>query len=79
MSHTAGKKRTVIVSHPEFDKFGVAGIQESKRFAETLIDGQKQMIAMAERSGEAPDQIAKVKKYVQDFTIVIRSIDDEII
>lgn len=79
MSRTGGKKRTVIVSHPDFDKPGAAGVLEAKNFAQTLIDGQKQMIAMAEKSGEPPEQIAKVRNYVKAYRIVIRSIDDEII
>jgi len=79
MSPTAGKKRTVIVSHPDFDKPGILGIEEAKNFAQTLIDGQEQMIKMAQNSGEPLTQILAVRKYVKAFTIVIRSLDDEII
>ena len=74
-----GKRRTVIVAHPDFDQAGVVGVKEAKDFAMTLLDGQKQMIAMAEKSGAPPMEIAKVRRYVQSFQIVIRSIDDEII
>ncbi len=75
----AGKRRTIIIAHPDFDQLGAAGVQEAKDFATTLLDGQKQMIAMAEKSGAPPLEIAKVRKHVKDFQIVIRSIDDEII
>ena len=74
-----GKRRTVIVAHPDFDQPGARGVQEAKDFAMTLLDGQKQMIAMAEKSGAAPEEIAKVRRYVKSFQIVIRSLDDEII
>lgn len=79
MLPTVGKKRTVIVSHPDFDKPGAKGIQEAKNFAEQLLAGQKQMIDMAEKSGEPSAQISAVSKYVKSFKIVIRSIDDELI
>ena len=79
MSRTGGKRRTVIVAHPDFDAPGKAGIRDAKLFAMTLLNGQKQMIKMAEDSGEPTEQIAKVRQYVKSFTIVIRSIDDEII
>lgn len=74
-----GKRRTVIVAHPDFDQAGAVGVKEAKAFALTLLDGQKQMIAMAAKSGSPKEEIAKVRKYVQSFQIVIRSIDDEII
>lgn len=80
MSFTAGsKRRTVIVCHPDFDKLGADGVREAKEFAQTLLDGQRQMIEMAEKSGESASQVAKVRAYVQSFKIVIRSIDDEIL
>ena len=79
MSPMGGKRRTVIVAHPDFDKLGGAGVKEAKDFAMTLLDGQKQMIEMAEKSGAPANEIAKVKAYVKTFQIVIRSIDDEII
>lgn len=72
-------KRVVIVSHPDFDQAGTVGIREAKSFAQTLLDGQKQMIAMAEKSGAQPADIIAVREYVRNFRIVIRSIDDEII
>lgn len=79
MCHMVGKRRTVIVAHPDFDKFGAQGVQNAKEFAEQLLTGQKQMIQMAEKSGELPAHIENVKNYVKAFTIVIRSISDEII
>lgn len=75
----AGKRRSVIVAHPDFDQPKGVGVKEAKDFAMTLLDGQRQMIEMAEKSGSSPLEILKVKKYCQAFQIVIRSIDDEII
>lgn len=75
----AGRRRTVIVAHPNFDQPGAAGIKEAKDFAMTLLDGQQQLIKMAEKSGSPQNEIALVRAYVQQFQIVIRSIDDEII
>ncbi len=75
----AGKTRAVIISHPDFDARGAAGIREAKKFAENLLQGQKQMILMAEHSGEKPEQIAKVKAHTSAYRIVIRNIDGDII
>lgn len=75
----AGKTRAVIICHPDFDARGAAGISEAKAFAEQLLTGQKQMILMAEKSGEKPEQIAKVRAHTSAYRIVIRNIDKDII
>jgi hypothetical protein len=79
MLPTDGKKRVVIVSHPDFDKFGSNGIQEAKQFAEQLLSGQLQIIEMAEKSGEPAKNIEAVRQHVKAFQIVIRSIEKDII
>lgn len=78
MSLMAGSKRTVIISHPDFDKPGKLGVVEAKNFAETLLAGQKGMIEHAEQSGESLDKILQVKQHAKAYRIVIRNIDEEI-
>lgn len=74
-----GKRRAVIICHPDFDAPGAAGIQQAKDFATTMLIGQKEMISAAEKSGEPKDQIAKVRKHTKAYQIVIRSLEEDII
>ena len=68
-----------MIFHPDFDKPGRDGIQEAKEFALQLIEGQKQMIAMAEQSGEKPENIEKVKRHTKAFSVVVRNIPKDLI
>ena len=75
-----GKKlRSVLICHPDFDQPGAAGVAEAKRFAEQLIEGQKQMIEQARKSGESPEVVDQVKRYVESMMIVVRQIPEDII
>ena len=72
------KTRVVIIAHPDFQG-GAAGIKQAKDFAETMIEGQKQMIQAAEQSGEPNANIERVRRHTKAFKIVIRNIDKDII
>ncbi len=74
----AGKRRSVIISHPDFDLPGKLGVMEAKNFAEFLLAGQKEMIKTAENSGEPVENILKVREHANSYRIVIRNIDEEI-
>ena len=75
----AGKRRAVIICHPDFDQAGAMGVKEAKAFAEQLIVGQKQMIEMARQGGEDPVNIVQVENHTRAYQIVIRSIDEDIL
>lgn len=78
MSHTVGKRRTVIVHHPEFDKPGGQGVKAAKEFAMEFLNGYAAMIETARKNGEPEHKIQQIEDELGRYKIVIRSIDDEV-
>lgn len=73
-----GKRRAVIIWHPNFEG-GAEGIKEAKEFAEQLLEGQRQMIALAEKSGEKPDVIEQVRQHTNQYRVLVRKIPDDVL
>lgn len=72
-----GKRRAIVICHPDFDQPGRAGIREAQSFAKQYLEGQKQMIELAEQKGEDPITIAKIRQHTNKFLLVIRNLDKE--
>jgi len=73
------RQRAVIILHPDFDRQGAAGVREAKEFAEQLMQGQAQMIEAAEKSGEDPKKIKKIRKHAAQFQFLVRNLPEDLL
>lgn len=73
------RRRTIIVHHPDFDIPGAQGVLEAKQFAEQLIVGQKGMVEHARNSGETPETILQIERYISQLRVLVRFVDEEVI
>lgn len=77
--HGNGRRRVVVIHHPDFDQPGAEGVREAKAFAEQMLQGQQHMIEMAEESGEDLAAIEKVRQHTKAFRVLVRNLDEELI
>lgn len=73
-----GKRRAVVILHPDFDKPGRDGIQTAADFAKELADSQRAFVMEAAKT-QKKEVIDALKKHVGELIIIVRSIPDELL
>lgn len=68
-------RRVIIVSHPDFDADGAAGIKATMDMVKQFRDGNATVLKEVKRRGITPAEYQKFERWISSLEYFVRTVD----